>query len=145
MPPVVSPARLAADWRWSDLCGSARKPSILHATLRGGRVVAYVKMRRSSLAWVLSLLLVLAQHGALLHGIGHLSHSDGTTGAAIESPADAGPCAACEAFAQVANPAVAAADGLAVSVPGLLPTPEPRDAVAGTDAPTPRSRGPPQV
>ena len=116
-------------------------------TLHSAPVVRlpYVKMRRSSLAWVLSLLLVLAQHGALLHGIGHLIHSDGTTGAAIESLADAGPCAACEAFAQVANPAVAAADSLAVSVPGLLPTPEPRDAVAGTDAPTPRSRGPPQV
>jgi len=102
-------------------------------------------MRRSSLAWILSLLLVLAQHGALLHGIGHLSHGDRSAGATIEALTDGGPCAACEAFAQVANPAVAAADSLAASLPGLLPTPEPRDAVAGADVPTPRSRGPPQI
>jgi hypothetical protein len=102
-------------------------------------------MRRSSLAWVLSLLLVLAQHGALLHGIGHLSHGDRATGVTIEALTDSSLCPTCEAFAQVTNPAFAAADSLAVSLPGLLPTPEPRGAVAGTDAPTPRSRGPPQI
>jgi hypothetical protein len=102
-------------------------------------------MRRSSFAWMLSLLLVLAQHGAMLHGIGHLSHSDRTAGVTVAALADSSPCAACEAFAQVANPAVTAADCLAVSLPGLLPTPAPRYAVAGTDAPTARSRGPPQV
>ena len=107
-------------------------------------MVAYVKMRRSSLAWVLSLLLVLAQHGALRHGIGHLSHADRAAGATIEALTDNSLCPTCEAFAQVANPGVAAAGGLAVSLPGLLPTPEPRSAVSGTDAPTPRSRGPPQ-
>ena len=102
-------------------------------------------MRRSSLAWLLSLLLVLVQHGALLHAIGHLSHSERAAGATIEALADGSQCPACEAFAQVANPAFAAAETLALPLPGLLPTPEPRSPVVGTDAPTPRSRGPPQV
>jgi uncharacterized membrane protein len=102
-------------------------------------------MRRTSLAWLLSLLLVLAQHGALLHGIGHLSHGDRTTGATIEALADSSLCPACEAFAQVANPAFAAADNLVVSLPGLLPTPEPRYTLVVADGPTPRSRGPPQA
>jgi hypothetical protein len=102
-------------------------------------------MRRSSLAWILSLLLVFAQHGALLHGIGHLSHSDRTTGATIGALAESNLCPACEAFAQVANPAFAAAETLVLPLPGLLPTAEPRSPVVGTDTPTPRSRGPPQV
>jgi hypothetical protein len=102
-------------------------------------------MRRLSFAGVLSLLLVFAQHGAMLHGIGHLSHGDRTAGVTIETLADGGPCAACEAFAQVANPAVAAADGLAICPAGFLPTPDPRYAIVAADAPTPRSRGPPQV
>jgi hypothetical protein len=33
-------------------------------------------MRRPSIAWLLSLLLVFAQQGAVLHELGHLSHSD---------------------------------------------------------------------
>jgi hypothetical protein len=102
-------------------------------------------MRRSSFAWMLSLLLVLAQHGAMLHGIGHLSHRDRTAGATIEALADGSPCTVCEAFAQVANPAVAAADSLDASPPGLLPTPDPSYPIVAADAPTPRSRGPPQV
>jgi hypothetical protein len=102
-------------------------------------------MRQSSLAWLLSLLLVLAQHGALLHGIGHLSHGDRATGATIEALAEGSQCPACAAFAQVTNPAAAAVDSLAIRPAGLLPTPDPRYAIVAADAPTPRSRGPPQA
>ncbi len=103
-------------------------------------------MRRFPLAWLLSLLLVFAQHGALLHELGHLGHGD-TAGATLhaDSLADAGQCSTCNAFAQVSNPAGAAAAVLIVDNAGLLPVPEPRYTIAGAQAPTPRSRGPPQV
>ena len=103
-------------------------------------------MRRLSLPWVLSLLLVFAQHGAVLHELGHLSHGDRGSAPAVRAqlPADA-TCTACEAFAQVANPASGAAHTLSASAPVYLPTPAPVHAIVAADAPTPRNRGPPQA
>ena len=103
-------------------------------------------MRRLSLPWILSLSLVFAQHGAVLHELGHLSHGDRSQGSALRAqlPAD-GSCATCEAFAQVANPASGAAHTLAASAAVYLPTPAPVHAIVAADAPTPRNRGPPQV
>jgi hypothetical protein len=101
-------------------------------------------MRRSSLSWLLSLLLVLVQHGAVLHELGHLSHSDGTSGAVLRA-LNSGFCPTCEAFAQVTNPAAAAAHAVAVCPAAFLPTPDPCYAIVGADTPTPRSRGPPSV
>jgi hypothetical protein len=112
-----------------------------------------VNMRRVSLAWVVSLLLVLAQHGALLHQLGHLGHAGsmggatpaGTTLVADPRALDSGPCLTCEAFAQIANPAAAHVAVIDGCPPALLTPPEPRHSLADCDAPTPRSRGPPQV
>jgi hypothetical protein len=104
-------------------------------------------MRRLPLSWVLSLLLVFAQHGAVLHELGHLGHADRGSGPALRGDVqllDAS-CATCEAFAQVANPASGAAGTLAASAPAYLPTPDPLCAIAAADVPTPRSRGPPQA
>lgn len=102
--------------------------------------------RRLSIAWVLSLLLVFAQCGAVLHELGHLSHAGhaGTTAAELYA-SDDGVCPTCEAFAQIANPASAAHAHVAACPPELLATPEPCYGVAATEVPTPRSRGPPQV
>jgi hypothetical protein len=103
-------------------------------------------MRRLAFSWVLSLLLVLAQSGAVLHEIGHLTsgqHAGATLRA--EPLNDNAGCPTCESFAQVATPATGAAPSLAVCPTGLLPTPDPQYAIVAADAPTPRSRGPPQV
>jgi len=110
-------------------------------------------MRRLSFAWVVSLLLMLAQHGALLHQLGHLSHTartnglapGGTTLVADLEQVDSGLCLTCEAFAQIANPAAAHTATVDVVRTALHTPPEPRYVIVACDAPTPRSRGPPQV
>ena len=103
-------------------------------------------MRRLSLSWILSLLLVFAQHGAVLHELGHLSHGD-RGGPALRADVQIvdGACSTCAAFAQVANPASGAVNTLAASAAVYLPTPAPVHAIVAADAPTPRNRGPPQA
>jgi len=103
-------------------------------------------VRRLSLSWVLSLLLVFAQQGAVLHELGHLSHGDRTQGSVLRAqlPADSG-CATCEAFAQVANPASGAAHTLSASAAVYLQISAPVHAIIAADTLTPRSRGPPQA
>jgi len=104
-------------------------------------------MRRASLSWLLSLLLLLAQQGALLHGLGHLSHASHSQGAGLSelNAQDSGPCGTCEAFAQVANPAAGSSPELPVfrCKPGAVAAPCYSILIA--DTPTARSRGPPQI
>jgi len=105
-------------------------------------------MRRSSLSWLLSLLLVLVQHGAVLHELSHLSHRDQSGAATLRAESHAlnsSLCTSCQAFAQIANPAAGGAPVVAVCPAAVLPTPDPSYAIVGVDTPTPRSRGPPQV
>ena len=105
-------------------------------------------MRRSSLSWLLSLLLVLVQHGAVLHGISHLRHGEAESGASVRAEVqalDGSACLTCEAYAQIVYPVAASGTSPAVCPAALLPTPEPCYSVIGVDAPTPRNRGPPQV
>jgi hypothetical protein len=105
-------------------------------------------MRRLCLSWVLSLSLLLAQQGAMLHELSHLTHSGHSAGATLGAelqPAESGLCPTCEAFAQIVNPVTAATADLAVCPAALIPAPEPCFTIVGADAPTPRSRGPPQV
>jgi hypothetical protein len=96
---------------------------------------------------VLSLLLVFAQHGAVLHELGHL-HNSATAGTSVGPDLHASQsttCATCQAFAQVANPAGARALDFAACPSAFIPTPARCYSVVGADAPTARSRGPPQV
>lgn len=105
-------------------------------------------MRRTSLAWALSLLLVFAQHGALLHQLGHLTHADrgdGTTVRAQVQGLDAASCATCEAYAQIVNPMAAGTGSVAACPVSSCATPGARYAIVCTATPTPRSRGPPPV
>ena len=104
-------------------------------------------MRRLSLSWVLSLLLVFAQHGALLHELGHLSHGDRGNAPALRADVQVidGACSTCAAFAQVTNPASGTANTLAASAAAYLPTPALVYAIVAGDTPTPRNRGPPQA
>ena len=109
---------------------------------------AVVNNHRLRLSWLVSLLLVLAQHGALLHELGHLSRGTAAAGTALQphpGALESGACLTCEAFSQVANPATAGAAHVPASPAALIPTPAPRYAIVAADAPTPRSRGPPQV
>jgi hypothetical protein len=104
-------------------------------------------MRRLSLAWVLSLLLVFAQQGAVLHGLGHLSHDATPTGAQLVQlqDSDSGSCPSCEAFAQVTNPAGGGATVPIICPARLLAVATGCHAFTGAYALTPRSRGPPQA
>ena len=119
-----------------------------HVRLTAGLGALAVTTRRSSLALLLSFLLLFVQHGAVLHELGHLSH-DGSAGAAAQRADLHGSksafCLTCEGFAQIANPAAGGVPAIAVLPSGCLPTPDPRYAVIAANTPTPRSRGPPQA
>jgi hypothetical protein len=98
--------------------------------------------------WVLSLLLVFAQLGAVLHELGHLSHGERRSGVTLhleQQSAESAVCPGCEAFAQVANPAGGTCHASAARPAGLLPVAERGYAIVGADPPVARSRGPPQV
>ena len=104
-------------------------------------------MRRSGFSWIVSLLLLLAQHGALLHELSHLDHAH-TAGTTLHESAqrlESGLCLTCEAFSQVTNPATTAALHLPLAPAGLIPGPDPLYSIVAATAPTPRSRGPPRV
>jgi hypothetical protein len=105
-------------------------------------------MHRRSLSWVLSLLLLIAQHGAVLHELSHLSHSTSAHGTVlnqVEQLVENGTCPTCQAYSQIANPATATAVALTIYRPVLLAALEPSHTIVSTDVPTPRSRGPPQA
>jgi hypothetical protein len=104
-------------------------------------------MRRLSFAWAISFLLLFAQLGAVLHEISHL-HVDRAESATLhqsQQAADASPCLTCQAFAQIANPAAGSATVPAACTERCFLSPAPCDGIVGADAPTPCSRGPPQV
>jgi hypothetical protein len=105
-------------------------------------------MHRRSLSLLLSLLLLLTQLGAMLHELGHLSHGSASTGASLhadEHALESGSCPTCLAFSQVANPVSSSSTVLSVSLAASFHVPDPGYTIAGSDAPPPRSRGPPQV
>ena len=103
--------------------------------------------RRSSLALLLSFLLMFVQQGAVLHELGHLQHTQpaGATAHADSHALSSNFCTTCEGFAQVANPAAGALPTVAVSPSRYQPAPDPRYAANTVSPPTPRSRGPPQA
>jgi hypothetical protein len=101
-------------------------------------------MQRRYLSWVLALLLVLAQHGAVLHELSHFGHgSDGVSLHQDPGLSEGASCPTCQAFSQVANPAGSYSFELGLVPRSLNPTSEPAYAIAGADVPSPRSRGPP--
>jgi hypothetical protein len=107
-----------------------------------------VKMHRRSLSWLLSLLLLVTQHAAVLHELGHLSHGTSTHGAMLDQGdelRDNGACPTCQGFSQIANPATASALVLTLSPAAFIAALDPSYAIVGAEIPTPRSRGPPQV
>ena len=103
-------------------------------------------MRKLHISSGLALLLLLAQQGAVLHEVGHISQIG--VGAKVQAGLHAdtvldNSCKLCLAFSQVANPA-----GNTVGVTQFEPLcgsvrPTAARAVTPRDIPTPRSRGPP--
>lgn len=103
-------------------------------------------MRRLSLSWFLPLLLVIAQHGALLHELSHLRHVPQAEGVSVHADAellDNAPCLTCEAFAQVSSPIAGQSVTFDASPVEVVAVAAPRPLVISAATPTPRSRGPP--
>jgi len=100
------------------------------------------------LQWVrtigLLLLLVVAQHGAVVHELGHVVGArSATLGCDGAKSADSS-CALCPVFAQVLSPALSHS----IEAPRLVEiarerVSEPRDLAFGAAVPWARSRGPP--
>jgi hypothetical protein len=103
-------------------------------------------MRQAFKALALLLLLMVAQQGAVVHELSHVSgtnHVDlrvQSDGAADET------CALCPAFAQVVTPAFSHSFHIPLLVRLTLePVPQPRYAAIDAAVPRPRSRGPPSL
>jgi hypothetical protein len=105
-------------------------------------------MSRLRLALALPLLVLFAQQGAVLHELSHLYYAGQALGSELRADAqlpDDASCPVCQSFAQVAHPAAASVPALILPPSSYLPSPDPSYPVATADAPTPRSRGPPQA
>lgn len=107
-------------------------------------------MRRFGLALTLPLLalLLIAQQGATLHELSHLHDVGQELGAqarADNAPCDNAHCPTCQSFAQVAHPAAASTATFVAPAAVLARSPTPLYSIVSASAPTPRSRGPPQV
>jgi hypothetical protein len=103
-------------------------------------------MHRSRLVLLL-LLLVLGQHGALLHQLDHAYYSAGGDHATLRQDKqlpDGTLCVSCLAYAQLSSPVSGTHVGFAAKPAAFIRTPEPRWVMLWAHAPTPRSRGPPQ-
>jgi hypothetical protein len=101
-------------------------------------------MRKLHISLGLALLLLLAQQGAVLHEVSHISRVVADSAPRVHAALDFGKaCDLCVAFSQVANPA-----GNSVAVTQFAPSScgaysIPASAVTPSDVPAPRNRGPP--
>lgn len=103
---------------------------------------------RLRLALVLPILLLLAQHGAVMHQLSHAYYSARVAGTELtqdEQLPDDSVCVTCHAFGQLANPIGSSLVSLDLPLAPLLRVPDRVYSVIGAKAPTARSRGPPQV
>ena len=96
----------------------------------------------------LLLLLLIAQQGAVVHEIGHLSEVSSSGVGSGEAHSTAGladaACALCPAFAQVVTPAFSHSFHIPVLLRAALErSTDPRYIAVEAAVPTPRSRGPP--
>lgn len=101
-------------------------------------------MRKLHISLGLALLLLLAQHGAVLHEVSHICR----VGTNIDAQMHADTflektCDLCYAFSQVANPAGNSVAGIQLEPASCTAAPGNSAALIATHAPTPRSRGPP--
>jgi hypothetical protein len=91
----------------------------------------------------LLLLLLIAQQGAVVHEVGHLSEVSSNEAHVSGGLVDA-TCALCPAFAQVVTPAFSHSFHIPVLLRAALDrSTDPLYVAVDTAVPTPRSRGPP--
>jgi hypothetical protein len=102
-------------------------------------------MTRYRSVFLLSLLLLCAQHGAMLHALGHIHRTATPELSSGAFPADGKFCQTCLAFAQAANPVSAALIVLPVIRSLRQQSAEPEYSVRAATPPAPRSRGPPAL
>lgn len=108
------------------------------------RVTAHALASHLYRVLCLVLLVIAAQHGAVVHEVGHLSGSAHGANFGVDPGAIEGGCALCPAFAQVVSPAFSHSILLPPLVRAELErSPEPRLEAIGTPVLTPRNRGPP--
>jgi len=122
--------------------------AVRQARLRLAVPTRIVSMRRLSISWLLALLLVLSQQGAVLHTLGHLGGRAGATGTNVRADTgltENGPCPTCAAFAQLANPVAPHVASLHAAPATYAVSPHRCCAAIGADSPNPRSRGPPHA
>lgn len=103
-------------------------------------------MRHIGKSLALFLLLLLTQHGAVVHELTHVLRADTEVVAADGSEHMEASCALCPAFAQVVTPAFTHS----LPIPALARHPPQRSAAPRCTAidattPQPRSRGPPSL
>jgi hypothetical protein len=92
------------------------------------------------------LLLMVAQQGAVVHELSHLSGANHADLQAASDRAADEPCALCPAFAQVVSPAFSHSFDIPLLFRfSLEPVTEPRYAAIDAAVPRPRSRGPPSL
>jgi hypothetical protein len=104
-------------------------------------------MNRFYLSLCLWPLLVIAQLGAVLHGINHIpqvSRTDVNVSAEARAPL-LNNCELCAAFAQLPTPTLPAVSYCHVVPATTESSSDPAYAVLATEVPAPRSRGPPAV
>jgi hypothetical protein len=110
-------------------------------------VTAPIRMRQVFKTLGLLLVLMVAQHGAVVHELSHFSDSNhiGLQVQADGAAADKA-CALCPEFAQVVTPAFSHSFHIPLLVRFALESvSEPRFAAVDAAVPRPRSRGPPSL
>jgi hypothetical protein len=106
-------------------------------------------MRKLYTALAISLFLLLAQQGAVLHELGHISRAaDVQAGAATSARVHADTladkvCELCLAYSQLANPASACSQLPQLEPAACAAESHSFPAATPAEVPTPRSRGPP--
>lgn len=101
-------------------------------------------MKRAYQAICLVVLMIAAQHGAVVHELSHLAGAQSAQVRAVSGEATDSSCALCPAFAQASSPAFSHT----FIIPRLARVEVERIAelrlkTANLSVPTPRSRGPP--
>jgi hypothetical protein len=103
-------------------------------------------MRQAFKALALLLLLMVAQQGAVVHELSHISGANHIDLRVQPDGAADKTCALCPAFAQVVTPAFSHSFHIPLLVRLTLePVPQPRYAAIDAAVPRPRSRGPPSL
>jgi len=100
-------------------------------------------MRKLHISLALSLLLLLAQQGAMLHELSHLARA-GSTAAGLQADSSFDKaCELCLAFSQLGHTAGATGHAVHFEPSAHAVRAIPRSAATPADVPTARSRGPP--